>query len=560
MSNHPPSPQQEVVLAQVKDPNGGNIVLKAVAGSGKTTTLMMTLKHLEGEVIIVAFNKDIATEIGDRVSAMELTNVESRTVHSAGMRSLLRAKGRTLTLKANGKSHEIQFPKELDVDGSKYSSIIREYVRGFNVADPETLYELTSTLSRLVDLCRLHLLNPADYDALLKIGVHHGLKHLQYRTHVTDIMTIGMRQYREKGKIDFTDMVYLPVRFGLPMNKYEWVLVDECQDLSPLQLEFVKRLGNKDTRYIFVGDPKQAIYGFAGADHRSFEKIIEVMKAHVLPLSVCYRCGKLIIAEAQKIVPYIEAHPDKYDGEVLTIEKDDFFALVEVGDLVLCRLNAPLVQACLSFIAMGEKAAIKGRELGPMLKSMVKKAAKHPGFRWDLIDEYLIREVEERIDFFESVNASDSTKNGVFDLYTSVRFVIKSLDKPLTSAYAFNKQVDAMFTVRDDATDVIWMSTIHKSKGLEAEKVFVLAPERLPLRFAKQQKHELEQEMNLKYVAITRAMKSFHYVLTPQEQEGINVRKLLEALEAGNVDIGELLLDAANKEDEKLSEDRTTGE
>jgi ATP-dependent exoDNAse (exonuclease V) beta subunit len=61
-------------------------------------------------------------------------------------------------------------------------------------------------------------------------------------------------------------MIYLPVALDLPMPKYDLLLIDEAQDLSKCQQALAKKAGR---RLVFVGDPKQALYGFCGADSKS---------------------------------------------------------------------------------------------------------------------------------------------------------------------------------------------------------------------------------------------------------------------------------------------------
>ncbi len=59
--------------------------------------------------------------------------------------------------------------------------------------------------------------------------------------------------------------------------------------------------------------------------------------------------------------------------------------------------------------------------------------------------------------------------------------------------------------------DAIVLSSIHKSKGLEYDNVFLLRPDLIPSKFAKTEE-ELRQENNLMFVAITRAKKEFKYI------------------------------------------------
>jgi superfamily I DNA/RNA helicase len=65
---------------------------------------------------------------------------------------------------------------------------------------------------------------------------------------------------------------------------------------------------------------------------------------------------------------------------------------------------------------------------------------------------------------------------------------------------------------------VVTLSTIHKAKGLEAERVFILDAWRLPSFYAKLP-HQLEQEYNLLYVAITRAQRELYYVEFPRKEK-----------------------------------------
>ena len=78
------------------------------------------------------------------------------------------------------------------------------------------------------------------------------------------------------------------------------------------------------------------------------------------------------------------------------------------------------------------------------------------------------------------------------------------------------KVLDEIFTDTPPVTAHITMSTIHKSKGLEANRIFILRPDLLPHPMAKGN-NEMIQEDNLHYVAVTRAKQELWYVLEPEE-------------------------------------------
>ena len=71
------------------------------------------------------------------------------------------------------------------------------------------------------------------------------------------------------------------------------------------------------------------------------------------------------------------------------------------------------------------------------------------------------------------------------------------------------QQIEALFT--DNNHGVTTLCTVHKAKGLEWPRVFILDPHRMPSPYARQA-WQLEQEMNIKYVAITRAQQALVYI------------------------------------------------
>lgn len=122
------------------------------------------------------------------------------------------------------------------------------------------------------------------------------------------------------------------------------MFVDEAQDLSKVQLAFVLGCVRKGGRLLFVGDPRQAIYGFSGADAYAVERIVDVTKATVLPLSVTYRCPASHVRLANQFAPEMQVAPGAAQGTVRRISEAVLAAHVKPGDLVLCRVNVPLIK------------------------------------------------------------------------------------------------------------------------------------------------------------------------------------------------------------------------
>jgi hypothetical protein len=170
-------------------------------------------------------------------------------------------------------------------------------------------------------------------------------------------------------EIDYTDMLCLPLTdsFRKFIFKYDVVFIDEAQDLSIAQQELMLNCVKKDGKFIAVGDPSQSINGFAGSDINSFDRLFE-KAGKKLPLSVNYRCGKNIIAEAQKIVKEIQPYDDAEDGEVITQKNLNGIA---AGDMIICRKTAPLITVTLNMMSRGVSCFIKGRDIAEGMKKLI---------------------------------------------------------------------------------------------------------------------------------------------------------------------------------------------
>jgi superfamily I DNA/RNA helicase len=312
-------------------------------------------------------------------------------------------------------------------------------------------------------------------------------------------------------------MIWLPVVNNLPLFRYDLLMVDEAQDLNRCQQELAKRSGH---RLVLCGDPKQAIYGFAGACEKSMEDMrvdLSVSGGCVtLPLTVTRRCGKAIVAEARKYVDDFEAFETNPEGKVYQLlfprkaedEKNSacYTNHVREGDFVLCRVNAPLASQCFRFIRAGRKANIQGRDIGQGLISTIKKlnASSVPdlvGKVTDWVDRETMKEQAKR-------NPSEDKLIIIQDRADCILVFTENA----TSVDEVIRRIEDVFT--DDKTRPgIRLSSIHKAKGLEAHRVFLLQPKggSVPHPMAKGA-WQKDQEINLLYVAITRAIDELYFV------------------------------------------------
>lgn len=493
-----PSPYQQDIFRAVQC-GQKNIVISAVPGSGKTTTIQQLVKYIPAtaSVLMLAFNvdaseqlkrkiEDILRDMHDEGFATPL--VECRTIHSLGNGTLASAGIR-------GKA-----------SGYKYNKIAREYLRSKNIWDQS----VADDLGNLLDKVRLTLSN-TDHVSLIKLCTRFDIdideEYLDVCLRaVPDLLRAGIEQ-SQKGIIDFTDQIWLPAVLNLSPRKYDYVLVDEAQDLNAAQRELVLKARKRGGSFIAVGDPNQAIYGFAGASCQSIQEIVQATNAIALPLSICYRCPVSAVNLASSVYPGIESAPDMAEGEIRTLADKDIPQEVRSGDLILCRTTAPLVSMCFDLLRQGKRATVRGRDLGKSLGTVIKhiqKFCRDKDTPMNIInlqecaDAYLdaqLAPLQGEDDDMKRANLIDKIDT-LMCLYEHYKYA-----HALTTLDAFTDYINDFF--KEDKQAQIILSTGHRAKGLEYPRVFILKSDKLPHPMAKT--HEsIVQEFNLMYVMYTR--------------------------------------------------------
>lgn len=489
----------------------GNAVVNAVAGSGKSTTLVEMLNILprDRKILFVAFNKEIVEElILKTFSSKEEITKTGRVGAIAQATAKMRASNITIqTLHSLGFGVIRYANKAVKLDNFKYRTYLKD---NFYALKPEFSSE-TSDLGdyqkkvlSLVDLGRVNLCKTDE--ELVDVAFKHNIELENGECELAlKVINWGTRQTET---IDFTDMIYLPIVKEMRCFTYDFVFIDECQDLNTCQRElFLKMLTPRIGRFVAVGDPHQAIYGFAGADAESFTLLKKIPNTIELPLSVCYRCSTSIINLAQNIVPQIEARPGAAQG---IVNKDASLQEIAIGDMVLCRLTAPLVELCFRYIRKGIPAYVKGRDIATNLTNMVDRTRKYK-----LEEMFVYLEVEGRkllstICRKQRIEVVEAESTSVFQSFEDRVQCLEVLSEGLENIDELKARIQKIFA---DEKEGIMFSTVHRSKGLENEKVFIVCPDRLPLKRKGMKAWQYEQEKNLEYVAYTRA-KSYLGIVT----------------------------------------------
>ncbi len=485
---------QDDVFAFVEDGHG-HAVVNAVAGSGKTTTIVEAARRLPPgmDALFLAFNKHIADELATRLPA----NVKAKTLHSFGMGALYRTG--TKPILRNDK-----YWKLLDMAIEVRRAEARVKGKELAAFDADLVRQ---TAKEVVDKARLTLTSPQDLLAMCDhyaISLSPDLCELHLASFAIEH---GVEHYRESGVIDFTDMLYLPHRLGLQPTRSDFVFVDEAQDLSAAGLLMALKACRRGGRMVFVGDERQAIQGFAGADSDSIDRIRRETGARDLPLSICYRCPSSHLDLARAIVPTIEDRPGAPLGEVRQARADELVDLMRPGALAVCRTNAPLVSHALKLIRSGLAARVRGRDIGHDLKQIVDAVTKGYGAEWARFPVYLEAWARDQEELYSARTQAAALTDRLRDQVASLYAIIdgaqaKSLDD-------LKSWIDDLFA---DESAAIWFSSVHRAKGLEAEDVYILHEEKMPLRWEGQRPWQLAQEWNIRYVALTRAKQTLTFV------------------------------------------------
>jgi DNA helicase-2/ATP-dependent DNA helicase PcrA len=317
-----PSHFQAAVFEFVKH-GTGHAVVEARAGSGKTKTTVECLSYTpkDASVAFVAFNRHIANTLAQKAPA----HVHVSTCHSLGLGDITNALGK------------------VKVEPKKVWYIVKDYTDHLGFEEAEALDAAVPQVVKMVSLLKATLMDATaeslDYIADRWNIETNGDRDLIYRATIHAFKA----SVADTATVDYDDMIYLPATGRVPCQQFDFLFVDETQDLNAAQLEMVVRSIKPGGRIVAVGDPAQSIYGFRGADTEAMPRIIKRLDATVLPLSITYRCPKSHVALAQTLVPDIEAAEWAEDGIIEGVSEYRFLDMVRAGDLVLCRTNAPLV-------------------------------------------------------------------------------------------------------------------------------------------------------------------------------------------------------------------------
>ena len=487
------------------DKGNTNLVVRARAGTGKTTTIIEGVNRApESSILVCAFNKRIAEELNTRI---DNSSADAKTFHALGYAAIRRqwpgisvaqgsARADALTdlvcilTPEERKAGKWLAPKQIRRLISQLHTKARDM--SYSVIDKKAL----TNMALFFDLLPDEGWESSGFD--LDYVVEKAEQAMIQAATVDPPSDIG---------IDFADMIFLPLVWGLLSKDYDMVVVDEAQDLSMSQLEMAQRVCSG--RICVVGDDRQSCYGFRGADSGSIDRLKAELRAGVLPLTTTYRCSQKVSKRAQRLVPDLVAAASNPEGIVDESQYETVLATVQPGDFILSRLNAPLVILTLQLLKFKKRARMAGRDIGVGIQAILKKLGCQT---WTSIEDMLTK-----LDTWERKTTTRFASYGQVELVERTRDqagMLRALAEEAEHLDDLLNRIEWLFTDDKDAAQIL-CSSIHKAKGLEANRVYILQ-ESLYRRGVTQ------EEQNLDYVATTRAKQHLTLVTgVPSLQRGL---------------------------------------
>lgn len=472
------SPQQQNIWAAVVNDTSHTIV-EARAGTGKTFTMIEALKKAPRNLssCFVAFNKSIADELATKVPQ----HSRACTLHSLG-NTAIRSAGFKPTL-----------------DSYKSYKIIEE-LYGKHIHR-----SIISALAKVTSYAKNTLKSELTPERLKELAFESGVDDRLGPDMLAGIPEVLRESAEQTHTIDFDDMIWLPIVNDLPLPQFDLLAVDESQDLNRVQQQLAMRAGR---RIILVGDPFQSIYAFRGADSDSIANMEKYLGETPLgvdayPLTVSRRCPKQAVALVRRLVPDFEALPDAMEGDILTGSTEDLFDSVADGDMILSRVNAPLLSLAYRLLRKDIPCKVQGRDIGEGLRLLIAKIEPdHNASINTLLSKAHDWEQREQSRILSAYKYGVEAKLSVLqDRFDCVR----SLSEDCKTVGDIAARIKSLFAdvSNKDSKGLVLLSSIHKSKGLEADHVWVAEPSKVPHPMAKTAS-DMDQERNLAYVLGTR--------------------------------------------------------
>ena len=522
-------PEQRRVAEALRGP----VRVLAGAGTGKTRAITHRIAHgvatgtyQPTEVLAVTFTTRAAGEMRGRLRELGAGGVQARTFHSAALRQL-----RFFWPRVHGR----ELPTLTE---SKLPLLALAARRNRVAADQALLRDLASE----VEWAKVSNVHPDDY-ARVAPTRERSVSGQDPAT-VARVLASYEEVKRGQGRMDMEDVLLFCAGMladdervaAQVRSQYKFFVVDEFQDVSPLQSALLDLwLGGRDEICV-VGDPAQTIYSFAGADADFLRRFGERFPgATSVELVRNYRSTPQVVACANTLLEGtpskgVELRAVREPGPEVTwtSRSDEVAEAEEVAARVLALRDAgtPLREVAVLFRINAQSEAYEEALAARGLPYVVRGAAR-------FFDRPEVREAVTRLR--GTARGGEASE----DLLADVRAVVAGMGwstEPPTSRGQTRDRWESLQALVDQAADFagsldafvdeldrraaeqhapvaegVTLATLHAAKGLEWDVVFLcgLQDGTLPITYA-ESAASVEEERRLLYVGVTRARRELH--------------------------------------------------
>ena len=549
--NFKPSTYQQDILDFFLNNPQSNMLVNALAGSGKSTTACMLSEHSKTSDLYIAFNASVVEEFKKKIKNPK---TKVMTMHSLAYSIMLynvEQESKDLGEKPKGFGSQ-RSKRTVSLDNFKPHKILDEEITkryGRYIEFAKRVF-LKDNYVNLYNLCRLTLTDMSSNKDVSRLIDDHVL-FLYYGdegysapdiSEITSTLKIldtkSRQQFETQGVIDFTDMLWITFN-KLKYDNWEvpyWALYtniycDEVQDFSNIQLNFLKFIKRTKGRYVFIGDFHQAIYNFAGANAQAFNQIPKMFApVETFDLPICYRCAKSHLSRVNREygIPILPCD-DAPMGFVKTIDKNKISEYAKAGDMVISRKNKWIAEVVLDLARNGTPIFIEDKDMVAAIKRQILSSKCTSVGTLEKFLQKVISNYNKKLFEIVSKNVSEggheeehleavAETNSKID---NTSFLLEILEGYLEnhassdSISKFSNFIDKLLNTTP-SPNCVRLCSIHKAKGLEATNVFVLNEAKINYDFRNSKEQNI-QEKNLSYIATTRAKEGLYLVKEPSK-------------------------------------------
>ena len=491
----PLSSHQQAVLQTYKT---SNVVVDAAPGSGKSTLLIAIAHDCQAPTLFVAHTRRASEEVAKLLPEW----AKSRTMHSVGL-----ALWHRLVPGAEFREDKSAALCKYVCDGN---NSLRMRWRSWGAVHRLLTWARTLGIVPSGTLGMTGLIPDSDESwsvAYEAAEIDSALRPEDLFTLTRDALRLSIKTGRQ---VDH-DALYLAtltddLRGKLPKPKY--LLVDEAQDLEPLQRRLIERIVNGGARLVACGDPRQSIFSWRGADRDAMEKLRTSANAVRMTLPVSYRLPKLVIEATFDYTGWnILPAPHAIDGEIRAFQPVNL-ATLPAGALILCRRRAPLARQAAVALRRGRQVRMIGAADGRALAAVLRDAGKGDTALHVAVTA-VVRDLGQRARLHKITGHKEAAiaAQDRADTIAALAGALMARNRAATVA----DMVAMLCTMYVDelSADCLNFSTIHRAKGAESQYVVIIGLDKI----------DGDQANELRYVALTRSQHTLHIANIAMESE-----------------------------------------